>query len=149
MPINLLRPDLIRFSVTGRNNNFYNYIPVIAGISTKVFIHCLIHIKKEALDLMKKDGIKPYIYMCATTTDFTNEQRSRIRFAQSQVPVDELSGEDFLNLDYSFLLDKNTEPFDYLEILLYSSEKEVTDDSAYFPEKDLFFRTQIPVKEES
>lgn len=98
---------------------------------------------------MKKYGIKPYIYMCATTTDFTNEQRSRIRFAQSQVPVDELSGEDFLNLDYSFLLDKNTEPFDYLEILLYSSEKEVTDDSADFSEKDLFFKTQIPIKEES
>lgn len=120
--------DLIRFSISGNNNQFYNYIPLLNGMATKVNINYVLHIDQKSLTEMKKYKCNKIAILIDDTVTYKD------------IPVEQLTDKDFLNLTFSFLLhDDPNNHIDHLDLKLgYGHQENNT--------KDIFFTTSIPVE---
>lgn len=129
--------DIIRFSVTGASDQLYNYVPLEKNAATKVNINYVVHINNKNLEQMKLNKINR-IYIIISYND-----EDRYKFVD--LPVDELSVDDFLNLSFNFLLQNKMETSDIsnLSLSLYYSTKVKKD----LNNDILIFNTTIPVKE--
>ncbi len=128
--------SLVRFSVTGANDQYYNYIPLKSGQQTKVNLNFVIHFDQSALDQMKKNKINR-IFMSAVPN---KDQKS---YSSQNIPRS-ITEEDFLSISFGFSLQNQSKlpKISKLHVSLGYSNSDSPEN------QQLIFETSIPVKED-
>lgn len=125
--------NIIRFDIKGGNGQFFNYIPIIKNGATKVNVNFIVYIAP--------DSIKEMINNPSNQVSFNALfGETPVESKAIEIPVRELSDEDFLKFDFSFLLRnaKGDATLTHLDIALKYSDGQ---------NDKTVFTTSIPTKE--